>query len=93
MGITSDFLNPHCGQVITDVNSIILKFSVKVTKMKTSKRYTISIVAGVVLATLAVLSVLKEMEGVASACVGGILTILTSYIWGETKRPSKTNEP
>ena len=61
--------------------------------MKTSKRYTITIVAGIVLAALAILSVLNGMEGLASACVGGILTILTTYIWGETKRPSNTPEP
>jgi hypothetical protein len=36
---------------------------------------------------------MKSMDGLASACVGGILTILTTYIWGETKRPSNTNEP
>lgn len=61
--------------------------------MKTSKRYTITIIAGVILAGLAILSALKSMEGLASACVGGILTILTTYIWGETKRPSNTKEP
>lgn len=61
--------------------------------MKRSKRYTITVLAGFMLATLALLSVLKGMEGVASACVGGILTILTTYIWGETKRPSNKPEP
>ena len=60
--------------------------------MKTSKRYVITIIAGIVLADLAILSVLKGMEGLASACVGGILTILTTYIWGETKRPSNKPE-
>jgi hypothetical protein len=64
-------------------------------KMRTSKRYTITIIAGIVLVLLAGLSVFKGMEGIASACVGGILTILTTYIWGETKRPSnhKNIEP
>jgi len=61
--------------------------------MKLSKRYTITILAGIFLAVLAFLSVIKRMEGLASACVGGILTILTTYIWGETKRPSNTKEP
>lgn len=61
--------------------------------MKISKRFTITIIAGITLTGLAVLSVLKSMEGVASACVGGILTILTTYIWGETKRPSNKPEP
>jgi hypothetical protein len=56
--------------------------------MTTSKRYTITIAAGIILVLLAGLSIFKGMESVASACVAGILTILTTYIWGETKRPS-----
>lgn len=61
--------------------------------MKKSKRYTITVIAGFMLSNLAFLSVLKGMEGVATACVGGILTILSTYIWGETKRPSNKPEP
>ena len=56
--------------------------------MKTSKRFSITVAAGIILATLAALSIFRNMEGLASACVAGILTILTTYIWGETKRPS-----
>ncbi len=56
--------------------------------MKLSKRYLITITAGILLTMLAGFSIFKSMEGVASACVAGILTILTTYIWGETKRPS-----
>jgi len=56
--------------------------------MQQSKRYLVTIIAGIVLAALAVLSVLKSMEGLATACVAGIMTILSTYIWGETKRPS-----
>lgn len=56
--------------------------------MKTSKRYFLTITAGLILAAIAGLSVFKNMEGLASACVAGIMTILTTYIWGETKRPS-----
>jgi hypothetical protein len=56
--------------------------------MKRSKRYLITITAGAILTILAGFSIFKNMEGVASACVAGILTILTTYIWGETKRPS-----
>ena len=61
--------------------------------MKRSKRYIITVLAGFMLSTLALLSVLKGMEGVATACVAGILTILSTYIWGETKRPSNNPEP
>jgi hypothetical protein len=62
--------------------------------MKKSKRYTITIAAGAVLAVLAGCSIFKTMDGVASTSVAGILTILSTYIWGETKRPSnpKTEE-
>lgn len=60
--------------------------------MRTSKRYTIAIAAGIILSMLAALSILKNMEGVASACVAGVLTILTTYIWGETQRPSNKNQ-
>jgi hypothetical protein len=55
-----------------------------------SKRYLLTIIAGLILAAIALLSVLNNMEGLASACVAGIMTILTTYIWGETKRPSNT---
>ena len=61
-------------------------------EMKKSKRYTVCIGAGIALATLAACAVFKSMEGVASACVAGIMTILTTYIWGETKRPSHHEE-
>lgn len=60
--------------------------------MKSSKRYLITMLTGILLAALAALSVFSGMEGLASACVAGIMTILTGYIWGETKRPSKNND-
>jgi hypothetical protein len=56
--------------------------------VKNSKRYVISLASGLFLAGLATLSVFFRLEGVASVCVAGIMTILTTYIWGETKRPS-----
>jgi hypothetical protein len=61
--------------------------------MKRSKRYIITVLAGFMLSTLSLLSVLKGMEAVATVCVGGIMTILSTYIWGETKRPSNNPEP
>ena len=51
-------------------------------------RFKISIVAGLLLYCLAVLSVFKEMETVAITSITGVMTILSAYIWGETKRPS-----
>lgn len=58
--------------------------------MNRSKRYALTLTAAIFLALLAGVSVFYGMEGLASACVGGIMTTLTTYIWGETKRPSKT---
>jgi len=58
--------------------------------MKKSKRYIIAIIAGLLLATIAILAIYKGMESVATTSVAGILTILSTYIWGETKRPSNT---
>jgi hypothetical protein len=61
--------------------------------MKKSKRYIIAIIAGLLLAAIAILAIYKGMESVATTCVAGVLTILSTYIWGETKRPSNTVEP
>ena len=57
-------------------------------EIKKSKRYKVCIGAGIALTLLAGCAIFKSMEGVASACIAGIMTILTTYIWGETKRPS-----
>jgi hypothetical protein len=56
--------------------------------MKRSKRYTLTLIAGIILTLLAGFSIFQTMDAVATACVAGILTILSTYIWGETKRPS-----
>lgn len=58
--------------------------------MKESKRYTVTIIAGITMVLLAILGITKEMEIVATTAIAGILTILSAYIWGETKRPSST---
>ena len=56
--------------------------------MKRSKRYLLTVMAALILSGIALLSVLNRMEGLASACVAGLMTILSTYIWGETRRPS-----
>ena len=60
--------------------------------MSKRTRYRLSIIAGLLLFSLAFISVFKDAENVAIASIGGIMTILSVYIWGETKRPSRTNE-
>jgi len=52
-------------------------------------RYKLTIVAGLMLFGLATISVFRDIESVAISCIAGIMTILASYIWGETNRPSK----
>ncbi len=36
-----------------------------------------------------ILSIFKNTENIGITAIAGLMTILTSYIWGETKRPSK----
>ena len=55
-------------------------------------RLRISIAAAIILSSLAFISVFKGFESVAMSCIAGILTILSTYIWGETTRPSKEDE-
>ncbi len=56
--------------------------------MTNSRRLTLTLIAGGILSLLAAFAVYRQMETVASACVAGIMTILSIYIWGETRRPS-----
>ena len=48
----------------------------------------LTLTAGAILSLLAGFSIFRQMETVASACVAGIMTILSTYIWAETRRPS-----
>lgn len=54
-------------------------------------RLRITLYAFIVLMILAFFSTWLELEMVATAAIGGMMTILTSYIWGETRRPSITD--
>lgn len=56
--------------------------------METKTRLKIAIAGGGFLMCLASLAVFKGMEGLASASVGGIMTILSMYVYGESVRPS-----
>lgn len=37
-------------------------------------------------------SIFQDMEAVATTCIAGVMTILSTYIWAETRRPSNPNE-
>ena len=54
-----------------------------------SKRFKLvfGIVIFMMLTTL--LAIFKDMEGLASACIGNIMIVGGIYLWGETKRPSE----
>lgn len=60
--------------------------------MSSSRRLLLTIIAGAILSLLAACAIYRQMETVASACVAGIMAILSTYIWGETRRPSGKNE-
>lgn len=56
--------------------------------MNTHTRFKITIAAAFFLAILATLSIILKMETVAVTSITGILTILSAYIWAQTKRPT-----
>lgn len=58
--------------------------------MTTKTRFKLTLVVLVFLMVTAIAAVFKEMNSVATMAVTGVMTTLTSYIWGETKRPSTT---
>jgi drug/metabolite transporter (DMT)-like permease len=51
-------------------------------------RLKITIIAGIFLGCLATYATYKGMQSIGVTAIGGFMTILSSYIWGETKRPS-----
>jgi hypothetical protein len=55
-------------------------------------RLKITLAAAVFLVATTYLSIFKEMEAVATTCIAGVMTVLSTYIWAETKRPSNPKE-
>lgn len=55
-------------------------------------RLKISLAAAVFLVVTTYVSIFKEMEAVATTCIAGVMTVLSTYIWAETKRPSNPKE-
>jgi hypothetical protein len=56
--------------------------------MKKRTRLKITIIAGIFLCCLATYSTYKGMQNIGVTAIAGFMTILSSYIWGETRRPS-----
>lgn len=51
-------------------------------------RLKITLVATVFLIVTTYVAIFQEMEAVATTCIAGVMTVLSTYIWAETKRPS-----
>ena len=51
-------------------------------------RLRLALLAGIYLAGLALLATFLKLESIAVASIGGLMTILSAYLWAETKRPS-----
>ena len=55
-------------------------------------RFKITLAAAVFLVVTTYVAIFKEMEAVATTCIAGVMTVLSTYIWAETKRPSNPKE-
>ena len=55
-------------------------------------RLKITLAAAVFLVVTTYVSIFKEMEALATTCIAGVMTVLSTYIWAETKRPSNPRE-
>lgn len=56
--------------------------------MNNKTRYKLTLTVLLFLMTTAITSIINDMDGVATVAVTGVMTTLSTYIWGETKRPS-----
>lgn len=56
--------------------------------MTTKTRFKLTVIAGLFLACITVLAVVSKMEMVATCSITAMMTILSAYIWAQTKRPS-----
>ncbi len=60
--------------------------------MNNRTRLKLSIASGIILAFIAITSTFKGLETLGISAIAGMMTILTTYIWGETKRPSNKQQ-
>ena len=56
--------------------------------MNNKTRYKLTLTVLLFLMTTAITSIINHMDGVATVAITGVMTTLSTYIWGETKRPS-----
>ena len=55
-------------------------------------RLKITLAAAVFLVVTTYVAIFKEMETVATTCIAGVMNVISTYIWAETKRPSNPKE-
>jgi glucose dehydrogenase len=55
--------------------------------MSTSTRLRITLIFGLFLAAVTLYAIARSMETVAATSIAGIMTILSTYLWSQTKRP------
>lgn len=56
--------------------------------MNRKTRLKVTLISGLILLVTCYVAISQDMESLAMTCVAGIMTALSSYVWGETKRPS-----
>jgi hypothetical protein len=54
-----------------------------------SKRLCIAIATLVFLVITTYVGMIMGQETVATSCIAGVMTLLSTYLWAETKRPTK----
>jgi|GEM_PF-1113011 len=56
--------------------------------MTTKTRLKLTVIAALFLGGITIMATIMKMEAVATTSIAGIMTILSTYIWAQTKRPS-----
>jgi hypothetical protein len=56
--------------------------------MKTQTRYKFTLAAAIYFGLITLVAIYFQMETVATACIAAIMTILSTYIWSQTTRPT-----
>ena len=61
--------------------------------MNTKTRLKLTVIAALFLGGITIMATIMKMEVVATTSIAGIMTILSAYIWAQTKRPSRYELP
>jgi hypothetical protein len=61
--------------------------------MNTKTRLKLTVFTALYLGAITLMATIMKLEVIATTSIAGIMTILSAYIWGQTKRPSKYELP